>query len=199
MKRNVWVGFWIQSATLIACVMIVVTAGAQSKSEREQRIVESDVPELALNWFHEAFPAANTTRWFAEITSGKKSFEAKHKKEGVWYSVEFSEQGLIEDIESEIDWKEVPEELRQNLEYYFEQQFKRYSIRKVQQQWTGSAVSLKLALAQNNASEITTRYEIEFYGVDDDQKALWEGLFSEDGELIQRREIILRPTDNLNY
>ena len=172
---------------------------AQPKTEREMRIAQEEVPESALNWFYEVFPETAKVKWYAEETTGKRSFEAKLKHDGQKLSVEFSESGEIEDIESEINWKEMPEELQQNLERYFDQHFKRYSIRKVQRQWTGSDGDLKSAISQNIPSEINTRFEIEFYGVDGDRKALWEGLFSEDGALIQKREIILRPTDNLNY
>lgn len=189
----------MKTGILMAFVLGSMVCSAQPKTEREMRIARDEVPQSALNWFYEVFPTSAKVKWYAEETSGKQSFEAKLNHDGQKFSVEFSESGEIEDIESEINWKEMPEELQQNLTQFFEQYFKRHSIRKVQRQWTGSEGALKTAISQNSASEITTRYEIEFYGVDDDRKALWEGLFTEDGELIEKREVILRPTDNLNY
>lgn len=191
-ERNSWM-------IPIALLLLTTSVVAQEKTEREMRIHEKEVPENALSWFNEVFAKASKVKWYAEETSGKQSFEAKLKHNDHKLSVEFSEAGTIEDIESEILWNSLPANLQQNLEKFFDRHFNRYSIRKIQRQWTGSEDALKSALSQKDAAEITTRYEIEFYGVDDDRKALWEGLFTNEGALIRKREVILRPTDNLNY
>ena len=47
--------------------------------------------------------------------------------------------------------------------------------------------------------EITVRYEVEFLGKLDDISALWEALFTTEGELLSYRKIIIANTDNLDF
>lgn len=171
----------------------------QQKAERERRVNISEVPNSAVRWFNEVYPDAKKVKWYAEETSGRNSFEAKSKYRNSLHSVEFSEDGRIEDIEILREWTELPSQTQSELTAFFEEVCTRYKIRKIQEQWTGSSEKLKKAVENYDSGEVAVRYEIEYYGVDDDQKALWEGLFTEDGSFIEKREIILRPTDNLNY
>ncbi|MFW5821240.1 MAG: hypothetical protein ACOCWA_08120, partial [Bacteroidota bacterium] len=107
--------------------------------------------------------------------------------------------GIIEDIEKEFGFEELDPEVQQNLTGWFNSKYLNYNIRKIQQQWTGSPDDLEDAVDENELEDITIRYEIEFYGKDEEQKALWEGLFDKQGKFIEKRKVILRPTDNLNF
>lgn len=184
---------------LIILLFSPILLSAQEKFERERRIAESDVPENAVEWFNETYPEAKRVKWYAEITSGKNSFEAKLKVDGARHSVEFSEQGLIEDVEIEVDAGELPDAVRSTIEEYMGEHYSKYNFRKIQQQWSGPSEALKNDIQTGDSTGVTLRYEVEYYAVDSNQKALWEGLFDTDGRFIRKREIILRPTDNLNY
>ena len=81
----------------------------------------------------------------------------------------------------------------------FGSNFLKYRIRKIQQQWTGTPDDLEDATDENEIDNITIRYEIEFYGRNEEERSLWEGLFDNRGNFIEKRKVILRPTDNLNF
>ena len=160
---------------------------------------KSEVPFSAVEWFNKVYPGSKKVRWYAEQSSGKSSFEAKTKYKGNLHSVEFSEEGKIEDIEIQREWSELPVEVQAEITKYLTGDYTRQKIRKIQEQWTGPSQRMEKAVAESEPAGVYIQYEIEYYGVDESTKALWEGLFDQNGSFIEKREIILRPTDNLNY
>ncbi|NBC83122.1 MAG: hypothetical protein GVY19_07045 [Bacteroidetes bacterium] len=187
-----------QSATLIA-LLISVNGLAQVKTEVEKRIDSKDVPQKAIRWLNDAYEKVDKVKWYYEETTGKASYEAKLKWNNRNHSVEFNTKGVIEDIEIYMDWDELPDYVRRNVIHYMDSAFTKYNIRKIQQQWTGEPDDLEDAIDEHETEDITTRYEIEFYGKNENHNELWEGLFDHMGILIEQRIIKLLPTDNLNY
>jgi len=180
-------------------LLIGFSALAQEKREVERRIKEAGVPESAVNWIGIAFNKKSGIRWYEEISSGKLSYEAKFKWRGRRYSVEFDQFGEIEDIEIRRSIKKLPEKFRKAFLSYLNQNYSNHKVTKIQEQWTGKADDLINALQRQDLTGLTLRYEIEFYGKNDFEDQLWEGLFEQSGALIQRKKIVLRPIDNMLY
>lgn len=180
-------------------ILISFQSYAQEKIEREIGVKKDEVPQAAVEFMEDAFEGARKIKWYYEETSGKQSYEAKLKWEGRLNSVEFNTNGLIEDIEKEYDLKELDPSVQQQLQEWFGSNFLKYRIRKIQQQWTGTPDDLEDATDENEIDNITIRYEIEFYGRNEEERSLWEGLFDNRGNFIEKRKVILRPTDNLNF
>ena len=172
---------------------------AQVKREFEQRITVSEVPEKAVNWFQKTYGNPPKVKWYKEITSGKLSYEAKLKRNKKWHSVEFDSLGVVEDVEIKIRKKRVQKEIRDAIWAYFKSTYSKFKVSKIQLQWSGNEDDLSKAIIDRNPDEIIVRYEIEFYGKNKEEDEMWEGLFSDKGELLKRRKIIFRPTDNLTY
>jgi len=172
---------------------------AQEKREVERRIKEAAVPEAAFNWIENAFEKKSGVRWYEEYSSGNLSYEAKFKWKGRRYSVEFDPNGVIEDIEIRRSIKRLPETFRKAFMNYLDENYTRYKVSKIQEQWTGDSETLIKALRQKDLSALNVRYEIEFYGKNELEDELWEGLFEQSGALIQRKKIVLRPIDNMLY
>ena len=172
---------------------------AQQKREFEKKINEQDVPIKAVDFVKRSFVKTRGLNWYEELSSGKQSFEAKFKYNGKWYSVEFDPNGLIEDIEIRMKISELPQELQSKLLSYLNSNYQKHKFIKIQEQWSGKERAMMKAVQTKDLSQITIRYEIEFYGKNEQEDAMWEGLFDQGGNLIERREIILRPTDNLLY
>lgn len=173
---------------------------AQEKLEVERGVRQAEVPEEARMWLQANAPDVRV-QWFAEETSGKKSYEAKFKRLGDWYSVEFDQKGALEDVEVIMDWKQLDPAVRQVLSEYFDSSYAKYKLRKIQRQYSGEASAVVAAFADPKAKApgLIVRYEIEYFGKSDGDKALWEGLFDAAGTFIEKRPVVLRPTDNLNY
>ena len=190
-----------------SCILILIliwmftgyTISAQDKTEVEKRVNDSEVPSPAQQWIKEYYGNKLNISWYEEMTSGKHSYEAKFKWKGKWHSVEFDDNGVLEDIEINIKPQKMPSTVMDQIDAYFQAQYSRYKIMKIQEQWTGRSEELKKAIHRKEAYDITVRYEIEYYGKSDDQEEVWEGLFDAQGEFIQKRRIVLRPTDNLLY
>ncbi len=184
---------------ILGLLVCHLTGSAQDKIERERRIGANDVPKPAVEWLNEAFDGEKAVQWYEEQSNGTISYEAKFNWKNEFYSVEFDREGQIEDIEIVQRWADLPEKVQNEMNKYFEKNYSRHRMEKIQLQYTGSADDLEDLIDDDKFEGITTRYELEYYGVSDEGKHIWEGLFDDKGQLIQKRKVILRPTDNLNY
>ena len=186
---------WL-TATLLVLTGVVY---AQDKVEVERGIRPSEVPSAARNWLQKTYASTGRLHWYLEESSDGTSYEAKFRRRGAWHSVEFDENGALQDIEIRINANDLSEAVRRGMAIYFDTTYTKYHIRKIQQQMSGPPQMVRAVIQNGLADKVTYRYEVEFYGKNDQSKALWEGLFDDQGQLQDRRRIVLRPTDNLMY
>ncbi|OEK02905.1 hypothetical protein BFP97_15840 [Roseivirga sp. 4D4] len=180
--------------------MITMGLNAQDvKVEQEFRVFADDVPKDAIEWLEEAFGSLKRVKWYFEESKDDETYEAKFKLKGKRYSVEFDEDGDIEDVEVVKPWRKLNEGLKVKLEKSLKA-YKKFKLRKIQEQWTAEkSDDLIKAIKTNDLSAITVRYEIEFRAEIENVLGYWEGLFKDSGELIKRRRIQTRPTDNFDF
>lgn len=112
------------------------TVLAQTKMEREFRIRRSQFPESALPLLEIAVGKVKKLRFYKEVDSNRTSYEAKFKKDRLWYSMEFSENGGLEDIEITIKAVDVPNDTWSNIQSHLKKDSVKYRILKIQQQYT---------------------------------------------------------------
>ena len=180
--------------------MITGALFAQDKIERELRVEEKVVPKEARDWLYDAFETTKRPKWYQEVFESGYSYEAKFKLKGKFYRLEFDSLGLIQDVESEVGLKELPKEVQNGLEDYLLEDYKSSDIKRIQIQYSGKPDDLEDFFDENSLEGILTRFEIEFIGPDESGKSeLFEGLFSEKGDLINKRKIVLVPSDNLMF
>lgn len=174
---------------------------AQEKIEIERRVRRGKVPEEAVKWVDTVYGSVGRVKWYYEENGGKESYEAKLFFKGQNHSVEFNKRGKPEDVEIAVSWQELPEELRKGLTGYFEENYSRFTVRKIQRQLPGKEEHEKLvrAIREKEVSDLEVRYEIEFYGKTDTDTEIWEGLFDAEGKLIRKDKIKYTVTNNLNY
>lgn len=187
--------------TKLIVIMLCVTAGvsAQQKKEIEQRVNPDEVPQHAREWLDDAYENARRIRWYYEETSGEISYEAKLKWKKHVHSVEFDTTGVIQDIEITVEWQELPEMVQRNITAFMDSTYRKHTIQKIQVQWSGAPDDLEDLIDEDEREELTTRYEIEYYGKNASHDELMEGLFDAEGRMLQERIVKLRPTDNLNF
>lgn len=184
--------------SLLLLLTISSVLVGQAKQEQELRIAAEAVPEAASTWLAVVFGDLDRVKWYAEETSGRRSIEAKFKYDRRQYSVEFSPTGELEDVESVLKLRQIPDSTRQQLTATF-LTLPKFKLRRIQQQWQGSTEGIKSALQGNFPEEVMVQYEIEFSAKLEDIYGIWEGTFNTTGELLTYRQIVLRPTTNLNY
>ncbi|KAB1064874.1 hypothetical protein [Salibacter halophilus] len=186
---------------LVALISFIpILSLAQEKIEREKRIKSNEVPSKAIEWMDDAYEdLENQIKWYFEETSGSYSYEAKVKFMDDLHSVEFDTLGNIQDIEIIKEWDELLPGVKENLQNYFQSNFKKFKIRKIQIQYTGDEDDLEDLIDENEFEDLTIRYEIKFYGKTEQDKKIWEALFDDEGKYIQKREVILNTSNNLNF
>jgi len=171
----------------------------QTKFEKETRIKEKDVPKLALS-FVDTLDFNKKVKWYKETALKTTSIEAKTKYKGKKYSIEFSTDGQIEDVEVEMKFKDVPESAKAKIMQLFTGTYKIFGVEKIQIQYTGNRNALISYLKNNKAIEaITVNYEIVINARVNKSFKRFEYLFNNKGKLLSQAEIIIKNTDNIEY
>lgn len=186
------------------CFLCISLGGyAQQKYEREYRIPTSEVPQKALD-FIDSFDVTKKVKWYREQGIDSTSIEAKFKLLGSKYSIEFSDTGILEDIEQTVSFNTLENSIQKIIQSYLKQNYDVYAIEKVQRQYTGDA---KVLVAWRETSKfpnvatknITLIYELIVRTRTKNKVLLYEFQFDEKGKKIAQKEIITRDTDILRF
>lgn len=195
-------GRWSIIGGLGLAVLLLLPVGlfAQVKYEREYRQRAQEIPAAARE-FVAACDFSGKVRWYAEESRGGQSVEAKVKKAGRRYSIEFDTLGQIEDVEVEADWLDLSPSTRESVCDYLAANFDRYQIQRVQEQWTADRKQLLIELIRRGETDgaYTRKYEAIVRGRAEGMTQDYELLFSMEGRLERSSRIVYRNTDNLDY
>lgn len=172
---------------------------AQSKYEKEVRIRERYVPQIARD-FVDQLNLGSRIKWYQEFGKDTYSFEAKTRYNGSRISIEFSYIGVFEDVEIEVKITEVPHEIRSKIIDFLNDSYPKYQIDKIQVQYSGSEEAVLAQFTNKTHTHgLVIRYELVLSAKKDGQYSLFEYLFSENGSFVSRNKIVLKTTDNLEY
>lgn len=111
---------------------------SQVKNEKEERIHASEFPEKTSTYFNTISQDVKYLKYCKETDGSKKSYEVKFKYRREHYSVEFDTLGNLEDIEVVIKKKHIPKEIKTVIWRYFENNFKKTTLVKVQKQYVNT-------------------------------------------------------------
>lgn len=168
------------------------------KIERETKINEENAPVKAIEFINDVQNKKHV-KWFSEKTSGRRSYESKFKHKGSYYSVEFDTLGKIEDIEVIVKLKNLDQEHKKAIKSGILKEFEKFKWIKIQKQFTGEKKELrKVFLGTTENVELNYEVEVEVKTKLGAWK-MYEILINPEGEIQKMREILLRPTDSLNY
>jgi len=172
---------------------------AQEKFEKEYRLKTETVPLLARQ-FVDSLPFNRRIKWYAEVSELGKTVEAKTKFERRRYSVEFDSAGKLLDVEIGISFEDIPEKVQAEIMRNLAAEFEKFSLKKIQEQLTGTRENLLAHLAQGQGKTgLTTRYELIVKGSKDGEKHEFEFTFSAQGQQEKKAKLVFRNTDNLQY
>lgn len=172
---------------------------AQQKYEREVRIQATDVPADALNFVNSS-PIDSKIKWYREINLNTTSIEAKTKYKRHRYSIEFSENGILEDIEVEIKVRDLNPEIIKKIRATIEKSHGNFKLEKIQLQYSGNKDLLKRVLDNKPIPDaLTIKYEIVISSKESDTFKRFELLFNEALELESTTEIITKNNINIEY
>lgn len=182
-----------------ALLMVGNSLSAQEKLEREYSISKQQVPDKALQFVAENY-AGLRVRWYREENLQGQSIEAKLKKKRQWHSIEFDTLGRLQDVEILIKYKDIAEDLREEMEGWMEEEFSSYKIDKVQRQWSGSESAMAQLIKEGKSElDFERRYEIVVKGRKGGKTDFYELLFDDDGELLEMAKIIERSVNHMIF
>jgi len=94
----------------------------------------------------------------------------------------------------------LPENLQATLQNSLQNTYSKFTIRKMQVQYSGTINSFADFITESNQTEhYTIYYELVVKGKKNRQWNLYEITFGNTGELISTDKIVLRNTDNLEF
>jgi len=170
------------------------------KTEKEVGVKKSEVPKEAKKWMNDAYEGAKRISWFYQTDGEKEVYEAKLKWNKQWHSVEFYTNGEVLNIEILLKESELNDTLRSTIKSYLEKQYSHYNITRIQIQYTGKSDDLEDIIDENEIAEsIIIQYEIEFYGKNETEDNMFEGIFDANGNLVKKRIIQVPATDNIDF
>ncbi len=173
----------------------------QNKIESEKRVKEEVVNPDALSLIQTSFPNAKY-KWFLEHSELGEYYECKFKA-NEYYSIKFTLDGQLVDVELEKDKAYLPKEALNAISYALEMDSttdNRYRINKIQEQWTGKKDLLESAVRENQfITGLQLAIEIEIVIKQKGEIVYEEWLLNYKGEVINRRKILKPKLDNLIY
>ncbi len=183
---------------LIGCCSF---ASSQNKYEREYRIRKSQFPRVALDLMESELGKVKRLKFYKETDSAKTSFEAKFKKEKLWYSVEFDQSGQLEDIEVLIKQVDIPSDALVKMKTYFNSAFSKHRIKRIQQQYPANQEQLKKTFrnAFQNLLLPSLNYELVVAGKVDKSYFDYEILFDAEGNFKKIRKSLPPNYDHVLY
>jgi hypothetical protein len=180
--------------------LFVVSLQAQIKYEREHRIKKSQFPDAGLTLINGKLKNVKRLKFYKEIDSITKSYEAKFKKNRLWYSIEFDQDGKLEDIEITIKAIDIPNESYDAVQLYLDENFKSYKIKKIQQQYVADVDEDKtLNDAFQNLLLPSLNYEIMVTGKKGNSYENFEILFDAMGAFKTIRKSLPPNYDHVLY
>ncbi len=188
----------IRGCLIIFLVFKISFLQAQQKLEKEYRLDIEQIPTLALDYVS-SFNFKKNIKWYVEESLSGVTIEAKTKTKNGRYSLEFTKEGILEDVEIDVDEADLTENVNQAIHTYLSLTYKRYRIRKIQVQYSGDPIQIRKLLLNNTQGNVTLKYELIAKAKDSTGVHLYEFLFNVDGELEQKSKVIFRNSDNLEY
>ena len=175
---------------------------SQVKVEREHRIKKNQFPETAHEFIQEKLEEAKKIRFYKETDTAKISYEAKFKKDKLYYGIEFDESGKLEDIEISIKEVDVPEDSWSKITKFLNEKFTKFKIRKIQQQYpitSDETAETTLNNAFQNLLIPSLNYELIVRGKIQDVHSDFEILFGAEGDFIKMKESLPANYDHVLY
>lgn len=185
----------MKTKILLVLIFICQFVFSQTKNEKEERITESEFPSAAITVVKNLPDDCKRLKFYKETDGEKQSFEVKFKYNRKRYSLEFSEDGVIEDLEVLTKFKTINEEKKSKIEDYFKSRFNKYKLIKVQKQFVYNENLDALTFANdilNNTSTEAPNFEIIAEVKTNKKRDIREFTFDESGTFVNFR--ILNPT-----
>lgn len=179
---------------ILSIMLLPILLLSQEKREKEERVKEQDFPVAALLFLNTDSNDYRRLRYYYETDGERESYEAKFKKDGEWFSVEFNTEGQLQDIEVTTDWEDLPKSFHQSLENYMQSNYERWKFEKFQRQFLPQENNTDLLKSVLSNPLTVSPFNIELIVAtkNDGKLQKFELLFTSEGQFLQKRKVIRR-------
>jgi len=187
---------------LLILIICANSIFAQYKYEQEHRIKKEQFPTKAQEILDQHLENVKRLKFYKETDSVKISYEAKFKKDKLWYSMEFDASGNLEDIEIIIKPVDIPSDVLTNISTYFNKTYEKHRIKKIQQHYPTSETESSKQTIRNAFQNLllpTIRYEIVVAGKKDNNYLEYEILFDAQGSFKNSTQRLAPNYDHVLY
>ncbi|PWG06773.1 hypothetical protein [Polaribacter aquimarinus] len=101
-------------STVLLIFLSVNSLLSQEKFEKEYRVKPKDVPKKSLEII-KIWNFKNKVKWYVEESQDGKTFEAKVRYKKYKYSIEFSKEGNIIDVEKTVKFSQLQKKIIQKI------------------------------------------------------------------------------------
>lgn len=178
--------------SVIAFLIGTQSSLSQTKKEKEERINLSEFPSKAQNVLSNLPKDCKRLKFFKETDGDKQSFEAKLKYKGRRYSLEFSSDGIIEDLEVRVKMNVIEDNTQDRIKEHFKSSYLKYKFIKIQKQFVfNQNLDPDTFVAQilNQESTELMNYEIIAEVKTEEGRELREFTFDNKGSFINFRVV----------
>lgn len=170
---------------------------AQVKYEKEERISVDDLPPVIKVLLPQIEEDGKRIRYYQEFDGVKKSYEIKLKKLDTNFSIEFSQEGILEDIEILIPASELPIPVLEAIR----SQFQHHKKNRIQKQFTHPKEQDPKQTLQRvfDGLILPTAYEIVVYGKTTTGYKQVELLIDSNGKILKKRNVISKDYEHVVY
>lgn len=175
---------------------------SQTKNEQEVRIAFFELPKHAQEIIEPFSSSTKRLRFYKETDQDKKSFEAKFKYQKKHYSVEFSPDGILEDIEIITKLKNIEPAIRAQINKYFKKEFDKHKLIKIQKQFVYSKNGEESDFVNSilsNTTKIAPNFEIIAEVKTNKERTIREFTFNSDGTFLSERTLAPTSYEHVLY
>ncbi len=183
---------------IVLCSFTIFSYG-QSKNERESKISKIDFPIAAQQTISMIPDKAKRIKYYQETDGDKLSFECKFKLQNLWYSVEFNEDGILEDIEVRVRKHQLPKQTKDQIDKYLNNNCDKFDIVKIQEQYVQEGLSPDMTFLKStisNRKSTDSNFELIVAIKNNKEWTLKEMTFDKQGVFLNSRAL---QTDSYEY
>ncbi len=207
--------FFKYSILLLVLFALVSTSYAQEigeKYEREEKIKQEEFPKPALILIKPILKKGKRTRYFKDHEAETYFFEVKTVYKDEKISIKFYKDGSLLDIEILKELNELPKEIQEQIQQYFQTNYKKHNLNRIQiqynreEEYEDDKIEIDddeeylREFIEMDLEDLIIKYEIETEVLNqDNERGFYEFLFDADGKVEQINKIIRRADDNILY
>ena len=180
------------------------SAFGQIKYEKEERIQKEELPVAVVQLLPLMKANAKRIRYYREFDGQSISYEVKFKKHGAHFSVEFNQEGVLEDVEVLVAKSALPTVVLETVKTHF-QSVKLTRIQKqfVHPQGVNPVHTLRAVFGKYSSvkHDVLTKsaYEIVVSGKTQNGYQQFEVLVAPSGKLLKKSTILTKDYEHVVY